>query len=190
MSSSEARLSVHIISNQHQAVPYRYQHIITASTHTLLITTDAEIHYFLSVSSQHTHIPSRRWSLISIIHLNFVLPLASHSPFLYRYNLFRDTAKTIVSHVNHSLLISISAVWVKKISAHHITCLSVKTFKYVLPVSNCSDKCSISVWRLTFTRAAFPAILNCACVLYVEQIMVRCWYVIERSLFHFCTTHN
>lgn len=102
--------------------------------HTLLITTDAEIHYFLSVCSQHTHIPSHRRSLISIIHLNFVLPLASLSPFLNRYNLFRDTAKTIVSRVNHSLLISISAVWVKKkkIPTHHITCLSVKTFKYVL----------------------------------------------------------
>lgn len=98
--------------------------------HTLLITTDAEIHYFLSVSSQHTHIPSRRWSPISITHLNFVLPLASLSPFLYRYNLFRDTAKTIVSGVNHSQLISISAVWVKK--SPHITCLSVKSFKYVL----------------------------------------------------------
>lgn len=164
MSSSEARLSVHIISNQHQAVPYRYQHIITASTHTLLITTDAEIHYFLSVSSQHTHIPSRQWSLISIIHLNFVLPLASRSPFLYRYNLFRDTAKTIVSHVNHSLLISISAVWVKKISAHHITCLSVKTFKYMLGflLVTALTSAVFQSGGLTFTRAAFPAILNCS----------------------------
>lgn len=80
---------VHIISNQHQAVPYRYQHIITASTHTLNHNRRRNPLLSVSLLATHTHTPSCRWSLISIIHLNFVLPLASLPPF-YAVRIFLE----------------------------------------------------------------------------------------------------
>lgn len=122
---------VHIISNQHQAVPYRYQHIITASTHTLNHNRRRNPLLSVSLPATHTHTHTLVPMKPDLYHpFEFCAASRFSSSFLCRYNLFRDTAKTIVSGVKHSLLVSISAVWVKKFP--HITCLSVKAFKYVL----------------------------------------------------------
>ncbi len=130
MGNSEASLSVHIISNQHQAVPYRYQHIITASTH--ILNHNRCRNPLLNVSLLTTHTHTLAPMKPDLYHpFELCAPSRFAFSFLYRYNLFRDTAKTIVSRVNYSLLISISAVWVKT-KYPHIKCLSVKTIKYVL----------------------------------------------------------